>query len=157
MHPYFQYLFLVLLALALTSCSYSDDQIYYVDPVPGDSATVLLNTNLDPADTLLIVDSLLFMYSAEIEGGEIYFTEASIGNLILYQFATDYDPDTISGPYVLTDSFWIQSNLPLEEDLNTMFFSVFYSSNTNSLADKFRREANILELEFNLMWEGLIK
>jgi len=157
MKPFFQFFSAALLGVAMSACSFTDDQIYYVEPVPGDSAVVKVSTNLAPTDTSVIADSLLFIYDAEIEGGELYFTEASIDNLVLYQFATDYDPDTVNGPYALKDSFWIRGDLPLEAGINTLLFSVFYSSNTNSLADKVRREATILDLEFNVKLEGAKK
>lgn len=150
----FQLLIITFLGLALSACTYTDDSIYYVEPIPGDSATVHVITNLDSIEQSVIADSLLFKYSVEIAGGELYFNEASINNLVLYQYATNYDPDTVIGPFVLTDSFWIQGDLPLGTGMNTLLFSVYYSSNTNSLADRVRREANILNLEFYMMLEG---
>ena len=144
----------LILAMILASCSYSNSDIYYVSPVPGDSATVVLTTNLDTIDPVVISDSLLFKYRAEIEDGELYFTSASIGPSTIYQYATDYDPDTVIGPYVLIDSFWIWSDPATDTGLYTLLFTVYYSSNTNSLADELGIEADILDLEFDLLVEG---
>ena len=144
----------LMLAMFLAACSYSSSEIYYASPVPGDTATVVLSTNLDNIDTVVISDSLLFKYRAEIENGELYFTSASVGPTTLYQHATDYDPDTLMGPFVLRDSFWIWSNPATDTALYSLLFTVYYSSNTNSLGDKLGIEADILKLEFDLLVEG---
>lgn len=144
----------LMLAMFLAACSYSSSEIYYASPVPGDTATVVLSTNLDNIDTAVISDSLLFKYRAEIENGELYFTSASVGTTTLYQHATDYDPDTLMGPFVLRDSFWIWSNPATDTALYSLLFTVYYSSNTNSLGDKLGIEADILTMEFDLLVEG---
>ncbi len=140
--------------LAVAGCTYTDQEIYYVEPVPSDSAVIAVTTNLDTIEQVVITDSLMFRYRAEIEGGELYFAEASIGSLILYQLATDYDPDTVTGPYITTDSFWIRSDIAPDTNLYSLQFSLYYSSNTNSLADQVGIEADILNLEFDLLLEG---
>ena len=144
----------LILAMFLAACSYSSSEIYYASPVPGDTATVVLSTNLDNIDTAVVSDSLLFKYRAEIEYGELYFTSASIGSTTLYQHATDYDPDTLMGPFVLRDSFWIWSDQATDTGLYSLLFTVYYSSNTNSLGDVLNIEADILKLEFDLLVEG---
>ena len=141
-------------ALLLAGCTYSNSDIYYVTPQPDDSASVAVITNLDSLDPIIVSDSLLFKYSVQIEGGELYLQEASVSNLTLYQHYTDYDPDTIVGPFVFTDSFWIYSAMAPDTALYPMLFSVYYSSNTNSLADVLSVEADILNLEFKLLLEG---
>ena len=140
--------------LAVAGCTYTDQEIYYVEPVPSDSAVIAVTTNLDTIEQVVITDSLMFRYRAEIEGGELYFAEASIGSLTLYQLATDYDPDTVTGPYITTDSFWIRSDIAPGTNLYSLQFSLYYSSNTNSLADQVGIEADILNLEFDLLLEG---
>ena len=144
----------LILAMFLASCSYTNSEIYYAYPVPYDSATVVLSTNLDTIDPVIVSDSLLFKYRTEIENGELYFTSASIGSAIIYQYAADYDPDTIIGPYVLRDSFWIWSDRATDTALYTLLFTVYYSSNTNSLSDELGYEADILNQEFDLLVEG---
>lgn len=147
----------LILAMFLAACSYSSSEVYYANPVPGDTATVMLSTNLDTIDPVVISDSLLFKYRAEIENGELYFTRASIGTTTLYQYATDYDPDTIIGSFVLTDSFWIWSSPATDIGLYSLLFTLYYSSNTNSLGDQLGVEADILNLEFELFVEGVGK
>ena len=145
---------IISVALLLAGCTYSNSDIYYVTPQADDSASVAVTTNLDSLDPIIVSDSLLFKYSVQIEGGELYLQEASVSNLTLYQHYTDYDPDTIVGPYVFTDSFWIYSAMAPDTALYPMLFSVYYSSNTNSLADMLSVEADILDLEFKLLLEG---
>ena len=146
---------LVLLITLLTpGCEYSDPNFYFAIPVPDDSARVVVATNLDDIDTAVIVDSLMFKYEAEIEGGELYLLEASISNILFYQYQPDYNPDTITGPYSLVDSFWIPGEVAAETGLSSLLFSLYYSSNTNSLADKVNIEAAILNLNFDLIVEG---
>jgi len=150
----FQVLTAVLFTLAAAGCSYSDSDIYFVDPIPGDSATVVVSTNLDTMDRVVVTDSLLFKYRAEITGGELYATQAIVENLAIYLNVTDYDPDTIIGSYVLSDSFWIMQDLDVGTGINTLQFSIYYSSNTNSLADMIGVEASTLDLEYPIVLEG---
>lgn len=144
----------VSLALLLAGCTYSNSDIYYVTPVAGDSASVVLTTNVDSLDPIIVSDSLLFKYSLQIEGGELYLQEASVSNIILYQHYTEYDPDTIVGPFVFSDSFWIYSTMAPDTAVYPMLFTAYYSANTNSLADVLGVEANLLEQEFELLLEG---
>ena len=148
---------LVLLTLATAGCSYSDPDIYYVEPIPGDSAIVVVNTNLDSVDNAEVIDSLLFIFWAEIEGGELYAAQAKVEEQSLYIYYADYDPDTLTGPYVISDSFWIMQDLNVGPGISTLTFSIYYSSNTNSLADVFGLEANVLDLEYAITLEGELK
>lgn len=150
----FQVLIIALLTLAVAGCSYTDSDIYYAEPIPGDSARVKVITNLDTIDNAEIIDSLLFKYSAEIEGGELYATQAKVDGQSLYLYYSNYDPDTLTGPYILSDSFWIMQDLQASPRINTLDFSIYYSSNTNSLADVIGVEAHVLELEYTITLEG---
>lgn len=152
-----QILVTTLLALVVSGCSYSDPNIYYVEPTPGDSVTVLVTTNLDTIEIAQINDSLLFTFRAEIEGGKLYAAEASVENQLIYTKYTEYDPDTISGPFVLTDSFWIMQDLDVGPGMSSMLLEIFHSANTNSLADKVGIEASTFELEYDIQLEGVDK
>lgn len=154
MKNFFNVLTAALFTLAATGCSYSDPDIYFADPIPGDSAIVVVSTNLDTMDRVVITDSLLFKYRAEITGGELYLTQARLEDQTLYLYVTDYDSDTIIGSYVLSDSFWIMQDLNLGTGINTLQFSIYYSSNTNSLADMMGVEASTLDLEYPIVLEG---
>lgn len=141
----------LLLAMA---CTYSNSEFYYATPIAGDSATVVVSTNLDTIDPIIIKDSLLFKYRAEIDNGKLYLANASIFSYTLYQFYTEYDPDTLLAPYVLVDSFWIWSDLAADTGTYPMLLELYYSSNTNSLGDVLGFEADILQLNFDLKLEG---
>jgi len=153
----FQVLILALLILAATGCSYSDPDIYYVEPIVANPASVLVLTNLDSIDTAPVADSLLLRYRAEIEGGEMYATQATIESQAIYLRYTPYNPDTISGSFIVSDSFWIRQDQLADTGVSTLGFNVYYSANTNSLADIVGLEAEILELEFKLSQEGAQK
>lgn len=144
----------VVLAVLLAGCTYTNSEYYYANPIASDSAIVFVSTNLDTIDPIFVKDSLLFKYRAEIENGMLYLTNASIYSLNIYQFYTDYDPDTIPGPYVLVDSFWIHSDMAVDSGTYPMIFEVYYSSNTNSLGDILGVEADVLELNFDLKLKG---
>ena len=144
----------ITLTMLMAGCTYSDSEYYYANPFPGDTATVTVSTNLDTIDVAVISDSLLFKFSAEIENGELYFANASISSLTLYQYLADYDPDTLTGPYVLTDSFWIRSDLAPDTEIYPLLLTIYYSSNTNSLGDRLGVEADVLNLDFNLLLQG---
>jgi len=150
-------LLFILFALATEACMYNDSESYYVNPIPGDSATLVVITNLDTIGNPVITDSLMIKYSAEIEGGELYVVDCNLDNLLLYEYISDYDPDTLAAPYVLSDSFWIRGSLPLEPGIKTMSLSFYYSANTNSLADKYGIEASKRDLEYDIKLEGEIK
>ena len=78
MNHVLQFLLILLIFSLAAGCSYSDNEIYYVEPVPGDSATVEVFSNLDTMVLSVVSDSLLFSFETSIEGGELYFAEASI-------------------------------------------------------------------------------
>lgn len=146
-------LFAGLLLLAM-ACTYTNSEFYYATPIPGDSASINVSTNLDTVDPISIKDSLLFKYRAEINNGKLYLANASISSYTLYQFYPEYDPDTLMAPYVLVDSFWIWSDLASDTGVYPMLLEFYYSSNTNSLGDVLGLEADILELNFDLILEG---
>lgn len=150
----FQVLLAALFTLTIYGCSYSDPGVYYVEPVPGDSVTVVMSSSLDTVDVAEISDSLLFTFRAEIEGGMFYAAKASVENQFIYEYYANYDPDTISGPYVLSDSFWIMQDHDVGAGISSMLFEIYHSANTNSLADIVRVEAGIFELEYDILLEG---
>jgi len=153
----FHLLMIAMLTLVAAGCSYSDPDIYYVEPIPGDSARLVVNTNLDSIDNAEVIDSLLFKYRAEIEGGELYAAQGKVEDQPLYIYYANYDPDTLSGPYILSDSFWIMQDLQAGPGISKLQFSIYYSSNTNSLADAVGLEAHVLNLEYTITLEGEAK
>jgi len=149
-----QILLTAIYMLSISGCSYSDPDIFYVDPVPGDTVSVVLSTNLDTVDVAKITDSLLFIFRAEIEGGKFYVANASVGNELIYAYYSDYDPDTISGPYVFSDSFWIMQDLGVGPGMSSLLLEIYHSANTNSLADIVGVEAGVVKTEFDILLEG---
>lgn len=129
----------------INACSYSDDAIYRVDPVPDDPPVVYATTSLDSMENPVITDSLEVEYDISIQNGEIYLLDVTLGNESLYQ------SDTTNG------SFWIyayDSELP---GIDTMRMNIYYSSNTNSLADKLGIEARDLGLKYAIDFKWSIE
>lgn len=129
----------------INGCIYSDDGIYRVDPVPDDPPIVLASTNLDSIENPVVTDSLEVEYDISIQNGELYILDVTLGNESFFQ------SDTTQG------SFWIyakDSELPGIDTLRMIFY---YSSNTNSLADKLGVEARDLGLKYAIDFIWSIK
>ena len=137
------YTLLAIVLLVLPqACFYSDSELYRVDPVPGDPPVCSMTTNLDTLYHPAVNDSLQVSYQVEIESGELYYLYAVIANTAVY------DSDTTHG------SFWIYPELATDSGVDTLFIDLYYSTNSNSLADQVGYEA-ILEtvkfaVDFNL-------
>lgn len=137
---------LVLCILCLiTACSYSDDGIYRVDPVPDDPPVVWATTSLDSIENPVITDSLEVEYIISIQNGELYLLFVTLGNETLYQ------SDTTNG------SFWIYANDSELPGIDTLELNIYYSSNSNSLADKLGIEARDLGLKYAIDFNWGIK
>ena len=129
----------------INACAYSDDGLYWVDPVADDPPVVSATTSLDSMENPVITDSLEVEYAISIQNGELYLLDVSLGNESLYQ------SDTTNG------SFWIyayDSELP---GIDTLGMTIYYSSNTNSLADKLGIEARNLGLKYAIDFNWSIK
>jgi len=129
MRKYISIFFAALLLSGLPACFYSDSNTYYVEPVPGDPPLVSVISNLDTLYNPPVNDSLEVSYQVEIEGGEFYYLYADIVN------TTVFESDSSSG------SFWINSMLADSSGIDTLKLEFYYSSNSNSLADKVGYEA----------------
>jgi hypothetical protein len=145
---------LPVLTAGLWGCIYTSKDFYTVEPVRGVPATVSATFNLDTLNANAYTDSLLVSYEISVEGGELYYVQSLIGNYSVYEYLTDYDPDTMSGPYVLADSFWLDVAVPPDSGIYTLYLDFFYSSNTNSLGDILGVEADVLTLEFLIDFKG---
>ena len=77
-----------------------------------------------------------------VEGGEFYYVYADVVNTLIFESDSSYG------------SFWIDSVLADSSGVDTLYMEFYYSSNTNSLADKVNYEARteILKyaIDFNL-------
>lgn len=150
----FSLLAFLLLFLVLASCIYSNNEVYVAEPQQSNPAVIDFRSNLDSISPLLIGDSLLFSYETTITGGELYFVDAFLEDQWLYDRDVEYDPDTLTGPFTLADSFWIQAaGLPDQEQLELSVF-LYHSSNSNTLADLLGLEYNVSEHYYNLTQEG---
>ncbi len=122
--------------LLISACIYSESGIYNVDPVPGDPPVIAVTTNLDTVVDPVVTDSLEVTYEVLIENGEFYVVEAFIANQQIYL------ADTTSG------SFQIYSHLVYQPGTDTLYLNFYYSTNSNSLADIFNLEANVVDLKY---------
>lgn len=113
----------------MPACFYSDSDTYYVEPVPGDPPLVSVWTNLDTLYNPPVNDSLEVNYLVEVEGGEFFYLYADVVQ------TTIFESDSSSG------TFWISSMLADSSGIDTLHLEYYYSSNSNSLADKVGYEA----------------
>jgi len=142
------------LTAVLCGCIYTSNERYMVDPVPGDPAVVSATVNLDTVNVNPYSDSLLVTYEFSVDGGKLYYVQSLIETYSIYEFLTDYDPDTLNGPYVLADSFWLDVAVPPDSGIYTLYLDFYYSSNTNSLGDILGVEADVLTLQFMIDFKG---
>jgi hypothetical protein len=126
----------LLLFSGLPACFYSDTEMFEVEPIPGDPPLFSLSTNLDTLLNPPVNDSLEVNYDVEISGGELYYLYADVAS------TTIYESDSSSG------SFWINASLADSSGVDTLYMEFYYSSNSNSLADKVGYEALVEYLSF---------
>lgn len=127
-----------LLICGLTGCFYSDTDMYFVEPIPDDPALISVSTNLDTLTNPPVNDSLKVEYHVEITGGELYYVFAELARYMVFE------SDSIRG------SFWITPFMVDSAGIDTLHMNFYYSSNTNSLADKFGYEAMVMYRDFAL-------
>jgi hypothetical protein len=142
MRKYIPILFAALLMAGLPACFYSDSEMYYVEPIPGDPPVRLVSTNLDTLYNPQVNDSLEVIYQVEVSGGEFYYVYADVAS------STVFESDSTYG------SFWITPDMADSSAVDTLYMEFYYSSNTNSMADKLRYEALLdylkIAIDFNL-------
>jgi hypothetical protein len=130
----------------MAGCIYSDSDMYFVEPVADDPPQISINTNLDTLYNPQVNEGLEVEYQVEINGGELYYVYAELAQSMVFESDSSYG------------SFWI---IPLMADsagIDTLYMSFYYSTNTNSLADKFGYEALVESLDFALDFNtGVIK
>lgn len=131
-------IFYVLLLSLSEGCFYTDTDMYFVDPVAGDPPQVSVTTSLDTLFEPPVNDSLRVEYLVEISGGELYYVYAELAQSMVYE------SDSYQG------SFLIIPEMADSEGIDTLYLNFYYSSNTNSLADKLGYEALVMYLDFPL-------
>ena len=142
MRNYISIFFVGLLLSGLPACYYSDPEFYEVEPVPGDPPLISVSTNLDTLNNPPVNDSLEVIYQVEISGGELYYVYADVVHTTIFESDSTYG------------SFWINPLLANSSGVDTLYMEFYYSSNSNSLADKAGYEALVeylnLAIDFNL-------
>ena len=90
---------ILLLSLALTmgACFYSNNGIYYVEPVPGDPAIDSITTSLDHMTDPTVTDSLDLEveYRMQIWNGEPYYVDCWVDNYTVHSLGIYYHTDGI--------------------------------------------------------------
>lgn len=122
----------------ISACTYSDYGSHFVEPIPDDPPIVSVTTNLDTIVEPVVSDSLEVIYDIELENGELYYVDAKVGNYLVY------DSDTTHG------SFWLYPSDVQLPGIDTLYMQVYYSTNTNSLADALGLEAFDIKLSYGL-------
>ena len=103
--------------------------MFEVEPISGDPPLFSVSTNLDTLYNPPVNDSLEVTFSVEISGGELYYLYADVVNTTVYESDSSYG------------SFWIYPSLADTSGVDTLYMEFYYSSNSNSLADKVGYEA----------------
>jgi len=119
-----------------TACVYSDYGNYFVEPIADDPPIIFVSTNLDTMYQPVVSDSLEVIYEVDIQNGDVYFVDAWVGG------SRVYESDTTQA------SFWLYPDDAQIPGIDTLWLDIYYSTNSNSLADALELEA----LEFNLKY-----
>jgi hypothetical protein len=142
MRKFIPVLFAALLLAGLPACFYADSEMYNVEPVPGDPPVRSVITNLDTLYNPQVNDSLEVIYQVEVSGGKFYYVYADVAS------STVFESDSTYG------SFWITSDMADSLGVDTLYMEFYYSSNSNSMADKLGYEALLdylkIAIDFNL-------
>lgn len=149
-----QLLPVLILLLSVTSCEYISQDIHYVEPEAGTEPLLLPLTNLEADSVYVVRDSMLVAYEVFLNAGELYYIEASIGNLVHYSHWPSYDPDTSGTWPVAADSFYLEDVFHLDSGLHTLYMDFYHSTNSNSLADMLSLEYEMYTLEYQIILEN---
>lgn len=119
----------LILMLSTHSCFFADQEIYFVEPLAGDPPMLSITSNLDTLSAPTVIDSLEISYQVSVENSAFYYGYASVNE------HTVYESDSTAG------SFWLYSADAGTEGSDTLFFELYYATNSNSLADIIGYEA----------------
>jgi hypothetical protein len=133
-----QIILLAGMALWLGSCNYTENDIYFVEPVAGDPPVFSVITSLDTIVAPEVTDSMEVRYEVSIENGEFYLMQAYVGNVLLI------NSDSTE------NNFWIYADDVPYPGLDTLYMDFYYSTNSNSLADLIKAEANVRHRAFGI-------
>lgn len=136
MRSYRLVLILVLLLSGLPGCFFTDSSVYNAEPVAGDPPILTVSTNLDTLIDPPVNDSLEVIYGIEVSGGRFYYMFADVGENAVYE------SDSSDG------SFWVPSSVADSVGVDTLVLEIYYSTNSNNLADKVGYEANVDQFKY---------
>lgn len=125
-----------LLLSGLSACFYSDSDMYYVEPIAGDLPVISVSTNLDTLINPIVSDSFEVNYLAEVSNGEFYYLYADVAGSTIFESDSSYG------------SFWMTPLMADSSGIDTLYLELYYSTNSNSLADKFGYEAQVEYVDY---------
>jgi hypothetical protein len=121
-------LILSVFLFVVSSCYYVNNDAYFVDVQRGELPNVILTTNLDTVDSIIIRDSLLFKYEISIDTGNYYLSRLYLDNY--YIFVSDS----------IRDSLWINPTYIDSSGVYLLEMLLYYQTNSGNLADKINTE-----------------
>ncbi len=125
--------------LFFTSCYYSSDEFYFVDIPSTELPEIVLSTNFDTLETIIIRDSILFEYEVSIDTGRLYITRIFLSEF--YIFASDS----------IRDSLWINPTYLTEDGQYEMNMELIYKTTSGSLSDRIDAEYAKLDTSWNVI------
>lgn len=129
-----------ILAALLASCSYYNNEEYFVEHTPGPLPDISLSTSFDTiAGDIIVLDSIRFSYTVTVDSGMVYFT------YLEFQGSEGFIQDTNSA------SVWIRPDSTLPEPSYDLNMSVAYKTNSGSLADLINAEYAVLDTSWNII------
>ena len=115
--------FIILLLISFKSCYYTDSESHVVWVDPPFTPQALISSNLDGLDSIPVADSLLFIYSIEIDSGQLFLADVYLGNVRLF------------GSDEISDSIWIYKDYVSFEGDYELTLIAYYESLSGTLAD----------------------
>jgi hypothetical protein len=126
--------------LLLASCTYYDNEEYFVDHTPGPLPEISLITSFDTIiGDIIATDSILFEYEVFLDSGRVFFT------YLEFQELQGFINDTNAA------SIWLKPNKFLPGNTAELFMSVAYKTNSGSLADLYDVEYTLFDTSWTLI------
>jgi hypothetical protein len=147
---------LLVSALLPAACTYTNSGNILVEPLEDDPAIITVHTNLDTMNnpTVTSTDTLWVVFEAEVNNGELYYVQCILEDTVVYDSVTASEVDTLFESFILRDSFGIMPSISFDPGHYSLYMDFYYSSNTNSLSDRYGYESELKELEYSVIVEG---
>ncbi len=130
---------LTFVILLFTSCSYSSNEFYFLEIPYTGLPEIVLSTNFDTLENVLIRDSILFEYEVSIDTGKLYIARIYLGNY--YIFSSDS----------IRNSLWINPTYLTNDGQYEMNMELLYKTTSGSLADRIDAEFAVLDTSWNII------